>query len=172
MTLKSEIEKERKNYLGLNELNTKKVYDTIINCYKKIIIEAPREVIDFSIDIVICNMNYYNKLGKLEELNKNWGDNNFYVDLRNSAYIGLEVQEDGNIENGNDTIEFKNISELNDIEKTAFSIKEIIDLCKKDDFSIRIYAKDDCNYETTLEISPHRRFEMCNSIETYLKTLI
>jgi hypothetical protein len=171
MSLREEIELERKKHLGLDEINTKKIYNIIIDYYKKKLIEAPREIIGYAIDIVVCNMNYYNKLGKLEDINSNWCDNNLYVDLKNSAFIGLEVQENGNIESNDEDIVLNDISEFKKIENVAFSLKEIIELCKKDNFSIRIYAKDDENYETTIEIDPYMAFNMNESIKSYLDSL-
>ena len=58
MSLKNEIIEERKKNLGLNETNTKMIYDKIISYYKKIIVQAPRYIIDYVIDITICNKIY------------------------------------------------------------------------------------------------------------------
>ena len=59
MNLKFEFDNERKKYLGLDECNTEKVYKTLIDYYKQKLLKAPRNIIGYSIDIVICNMNYY-----------------------------------------------------------------------------------------------------------------
>ena len=89
----------------------------------------PKYIIDYVIDITICNMNNYNRLGKLDDLN-------------NSVFLGQEVDEDSYIESSDERIYFSDISEFSDIENVSFSIKEMIDLCMKDDFSIRIFTKD------------------------------
>ena len=170
MDFRDEIEKERKEFLGLNKLDTKKIFESIINFYKEKLIKSPRKIIGYAIDIVICNMNYYNKLGKLENLSKAWGDSNFYVDLRNSTFSEQSINELGDLE-GIESISFKDISELTEIENISFSLKEIIDLCKEYNISIKIYAQDKEDYETTLEISPYLPFTMNDSIKTYLNTL-
>ena len=171
MSLKNEIIEERKKHLGLNEPNTKMIYDKIISYYKKIIVQAPRYIIGYVIDITICNMNNYNRLGKLDDLNRNWGDRNILVDLKNSVFLGQEVDEDSYIESSDEGIRFSDISEFSDIENISFSIKEMIELCERDDFSIRIFTKDDSENPSAIEIEPHRKFEMTEDIKTYLNSL-
>lgn len=171
MSLKNEIIVERKKRFGLNEIDTKKIYDKIFSYYKQIIVKAPRNIIDYVIDITICNMNNYNKLGNLEDLNRNWGDKNIFVDLKNSVFLGQEVDEDSYIQSSDDRICFSDISDFSDIENVSFSIKEMIELCEKDDFSIRIFTKDNSENPSAIEIEPHRRFEMTEDIKTYLDSL-
>ena len=171
MSLKNEIIEERKKHLGLNETNTKMIYDKIISYYKKIIVQAHRYIIDYVIDITICNMNNYNRLGKLDDLNRNWGDRNIFVDLKKSVFLGQEVDEESYIESSDEGIYFSDISDFSDIENISFSIKEMIDLCMKDDFSIRILSKDDSENPSSIELEPHRKFEMTEDIKTYLNSL-
>ena len=171
MNFRDEIIKERKKYLGLTEEDTKKIYDTIISFYKERIVKSSRNIVEITIDIVICNMNYYNRLGKLEDLNKTCGDRNFYVDLKNSAFVELEINSEGYLEDNDNEIIFSDISSFNCIENISFSLKEMIELCKSDDFNIRIYANDNDQDETTIEIRPYKEFVMDKSIETYLETL-
>ena len=170
MNLRFELEKERKEYLGLTETNTKKIYKIIIDAYNKILLKAPRNVMGYSIDIVICNMNFYNKLGDLEKLNETWGDNNFYVDTNNSVFVELLIDEDGNVDS-NKSIYFKDKININDIKDVSFSIKELIDLCQKDNRYLRICAQEGNEYETAIEINPSKSFEMNDSIKIYLETL-
>ena len=47
----------------------------------------------------------------------------------------------------------------------------MIDLCMKDDFSIRILSKDDSENPSAIELEPHRKFEMTEDIKTYLNSL-
>ena len=47
----------------------------------------------------------------------------------------------------------------------------MIELCEKDDFSIRIFTKDDSENPSAIEIEPHRRFEMTEDIKTYLDSV-
>lgn len=170
MNFNEKIQNERKKHLGLDKVDTEKVYTTIINCYKKKLIEAPREILGYSIDIVMCNMNYYNKLGDLKSLNNKWGDTNFYVDLRNSSFLEQGVDDEGNIESY-DSIAFNDLKELKELEDMSYSLKEMIDLCKKDNFNIKIFADSKEDYETTIEITPYQSFEENNSINVYLDTL-
>ena len=171
MSLKNEIIEERKKHLGLNETNTKMIYDKIISYYKKIIVQAPRYIIDYVIDITICNMNQYNRLGKIEDLNRNWGDRNIFIDLKKSVFLGQEVDEDSYIESSDEGIRFSDITGFSDIENISFSIKDMIELCEKDDFSIRIFTKDNSENPSAIEIEPHRRFEMTEDIKTYLDSV-
>lgn len=171
MSLKTKIIEERKKRFGLNETDTKKIYDKIFSYYKQIMIQAPRNIIDYVIDITICNMNNYNRLGKLDDLNRNWGDRNILVDLKNSVFLGQEVDEDSYIESSDEGIRFSDISEFSDIENISFSIKEMIELCERDDFSIRIFTKDNSENPSAIEIEPHIRFEMTEDIKTYLDSV-
>lgn len=170
MDMRFEFEKERKQFLNLTECDTKRIYTKILDNYRRNIIHAPRKVVGYAIDIVICNMNGYNKLGKLEEINSIWGDNNFYVDINNSLFLELIVNNDGDIDTGNEKIYFNSIDELRDIENISFSIKEFIELCKNDDFNILLCARDE-NTETSIEIEPYKKFNMNKSIEKYLNTI-
>ena len=171
MNLKFEFDNERKKYLGLDECNTEKVYKTLIDYYKQKLLKAPRNIIGYSIDIVICNMNYYNKLGKLENLNKTWGDRNFYVDINNSALVEMIINKDGNMESSFTDMPFSKIKEFKDIDNISFSLKELIELCQKDNFNIKIYAKDSYDDQTTVEIESYMPFDMNESIEKYLETV-
>lgn len=170
MDFREEIKLERKKYLKLDKTDTKKIYNLIMDFYKEKLIVAPRNVVDYYIDIIVCNMNYYNKLGKIEELNERWGDSNFYVDLNNSVLVPSEVQEDGTIESSGNNIEFKENSKFQEIENISFSMKEMIDLCQKDNLCIRLCSKDD-EFESCVEIIPNRVFEMNEDIKKYLDTL-
>lgn len=47
----------------------------------------------------------------------------------------------------------------------------MIDLCMKDDFSIRIFTKDNSENPSAIEIEPRRRFEMTEDIKMYLDSV-
>ena len=70
MNIKNEIDNLRKEKLGLNDHNTKLVLNTIIDVYKSKIINENRNTIGYTIDIVIANMNGFNKLGDVEKINQ------------------------------------------------------------------------------------------------------
>lgn len=170
MDFREEILNERKKKLGLDMVDTKKVFETILNGYKKEIVNAKKEIIGYTIDIAICNMNGYNRLGTLENLYKNLGDNNYYIDLKNSFFVEIETNDDGDTESYGD-IPFQKITEFEGIKDTAFSIKELIDLCKDKDFMVKIYAEDDANHITTIEIKPYEEFKLHNTVKNYLDLL-
>lgn len=112
------------------------------------------------------------KIGDLKKLNEVWGDSNFYIDINRSEFMEQVVDDEGNIEYGDDDLYFKDIMDTKDIEDISFSLKELIELCKKDDFFIRIYAQDKDDYETTVEIRPNKPFDMHSSIKQYLEPMI
>lgn len=167
-SLRAQIINERKTKLGLEKVDTKKIFDSIINYYRKKVTDAPRNIMGYSIDIAICNMNNYNKLGKIDNLYKEWGDN-FFIDLNNSAFVELEVNNDGNTESY-EGIDFKDVSELNEVKNISFSLREFINLCKESDIKIKIYAKEDYDHITTLEITPYESFNMDDELNCYLKS--
>lgn len=170
MNFKEELEKARKEKLGLDKVDTKKVFDDILKYYKEKVIDAPREVMGYSIDIAISNMNNFNKLGGLEYLYEEWGDN-YFVDMKNSAFLEMTVNDDGNTE-GDEQITFSDIDELKEVANISFSLVELINLCKEYNIRIRIYAKSDYDYMTSLEISPYESYNQNeDSIRTYLNTV-
>lgn len=169
MGMRLDFEKERKHFLNLAECDTKTIFTKIFDFYKQKIINSPRNIAGYTVDLIMCTMNGFNKLGKLEELNSVWGDNNFYVDLNNSSFFELIVDKDGDIKTGKQ-INFKDVNVLKDIENIPFSLKELIELCRSNDFQIVLFAKD-YNEGTTAEIDPYRKFNMNESIEEYLKTV-
>ena len=168
--MNNKILDERKKYLGLTKVDTEKIYNEILEGYKQAIIKAPRDVFEYSIDIVLCNMNFYNKLGDLKKLNETWGDSNFFVDTTNSEYVKLYVDDEGNIDS-DEGIYFKDAINIDEIKDISFSLKELTELCKKDNVFIRIYAREEENYETTVEIRPNKPFEMHDSVKEYLETV-
>ena len=85
MNIKSEIDNLRKDKLGLNNYDTKLIFNTIIDVYKSKIINENRNTIGYTIDLVIANMNGFNRLGDAEKINQKWGDI-FYIDLNNSVF--------------------------------------------------------------------------------------
>lgn len=169
MSLNEDIEKIRKKKLGLDTLDTNKIYNDLLNYYKKNIIDKPREVRGYTIDIAISNMNNYSKLGKIESLYSIWGDN-YYIDFNNSAFIQNNVNKDGDIESFEE-IQFNDISELKEIKKISFSLKDIIELCKRSNINVKLFAKDDNNYITTLEIIPYEAFKLNNNVDFYIKSM-
>lgn len=165
---KSDLIKERKEKLGLNDTNTSEVFNTILIHYKKTLLDAPKNISDYSISIVFTNMNGLNHLGIIDELYQTWGDN-YFVDKNNSSLVPLEVNEDGQIE-FDDSISFKDISGLENIDQTSFSLKELIDLCKEYNFNIKLYSKDDDDV-STIEIEVLKSFIENESIDRYLKQI-
>lgn len=62
MNVKKEIDKLRKDKLGLNNHNTELVLNTIIDVYESKIINENRNTIGYTIDLVTTNMNGFNRL--------------------------------------------------------------------------------------------------------------
>ena len=172
MGFKEEIEKARKEKLGLDKVDTKKVFDSIMSVYKEKVIDAPRNIMGYTIDLVICNMNKYNKLGNKEYLYSEWGDN-FYVDLNNSSFFEVEIDEDGDINHDNENeLYFKDRSELKEIENISFSLKELISYCEKNNFKVRLCDNSPSNSPTTIEIEPYEPYNQNEkSINCYLKSI-
>lgn len=168
MNLRDEIINARKVKLGLTEKNTKKIFDLILQTYKETILDAPRNIMGYTIDLIICDMSGYNKLGGVERLYNDYKDI-VYVDMNNSTYLKNEVDEDGNTVS-DCSKRFKECSELEVLQNISFSIKEFIELCKENDIYVRLFAKDDYDTETALEIEVSRAFnDKEESILEYLK---
>lgn len=163
-----EIENLRKRKLGLTRQDTRLILETIMLCYKNKVVKEPRTVMGYTVDIVFTNMSGFNKLGKIETLYEKWGDK-FFIDFNSSTFCKDEVDEDGNI--FCDSLEyFKNISELKQIKNISFSLKEMIELCKKRNVKIKIIASKDL--DSTIEIVPYEIFDSSEkSINTYLKEI-
>lgn len=168
MNLRDEIINARKEKLGLTEKNTKKIFDLIIQNYKELILDAPRNIMGYSINLIVCNMNGYNKLGSIEKLYKE-NDDTFYVDMKNSTYLEVEVDEEGRTFADNDK-KFKEFSNLSVIENISFSIKELIELCKENNILFRLYTQNDYDYDTAIEIEPFKVYDgKERNIVEYLK---
>jgi len=170
MNFKEELEKERRAKLGLDKIDTKGIIDVILKYYKEQILNGKRELMGYSVGIVLSNMNYYNKLGTIEYLYEKWGDN-FYIDMRNSAFLEMIVNEEGELESNNQ-VYFSEIKELNELESISFSLKEMINLCKEYNFSIKLFSQSEAEPATCLEICPYEEYNPNeNSIVLYLNTI-
>lgn len=162
--IQQEIRELRMKKLGLTIVSTKKVFDTLLDCYKETLINAPRGTIDYSICISICDFNGYNRLGKVEELYNKWGDN-YFIDLNNSVFLGKSLDSDGNVEYDSE-INFKDIPKLQEIINIQFSLKEIIEMCQEYNVRIKLFSKDDDVDESAIEIDVNESF---NSEEKNIK---
>ena len=167
MSLREEIINERIVNLGLDKVDTKQVFNELINYYRKEIQKKPRTFVGFAIDIALSNYNNCNRLGLIEKLYKKWGDT-FYIDFNNSAFVELEINRDGNVETG-ESIEFIEIDNLKNIENTAFSLKELIEICRESNMHIELYAKSEEDI-TSVEILPNDVFEEKYKIKLYLES--
>lgn len=172
MNVKNEIDNLRKDKLGLNNHDTELILNTIIDVYKSKIINENRNTIGYSIDIVIANMNGFNRLGDVKKINKKWGDI-FYVDLNNSAFCKEVINEDGDIICNDKCINFNDITELKKINKVSFSLKDLITLCNEENINIKLFTKEDYSTMTTLEMKLYENFDPNeDSINKYLSTVI
>lgn len=157
MFIKSKIEDIRKDKFGLNKEDTNLIFDTIMNVYKTKIIDCSKEIIGYTLDIVIANFNGYNRLGNINEIYKIWGDK-FYVDLNNSTFCKDQVNEDGDLEFNENPEEFSKIKELEKLKNISFSLSNFISLCKENNINIKIFAKDNLDTVTTIELKPYMKF--------------
>lgn len=163
------ILEERNKKLGLYNINTNHIFNTILNSYKNILLNAPREIVDYVICISFTNVNGLRNLGELKNLYSNWGDV-FFIDNNNSSFTADEVNKDGKIDIS-EGIDFKNIKELEKIKSQCFSLKELINLCKENNFNIKIFSKDD-DFDSMIEITVLKKFNPEEqSIKTYLNTM-
>jgi len=170
MSFKDKIIQERNEKLGLNNINTKLVFDTILKSYRELLLKAPKEILDYTLDIVITNVNGFNRLGSIEDLYSNYGDL-YFIDINNSSFVSDVVDIDGSYETG-DSIYFKEIDDLKSIKEYSISLKEIINICKENNCKIGLYTNENCNEPFTLEIIIQKPFDSNNkSIKTYLESL-
>ena len=72
--IKNEINNIIKHKLGLTSINTNSVFDILMKYYKKIVINVPRNIMGYTIDIALANTNGYNRLEALDKPYKIWGD--------------------------------------------------------------------------------------------------
>ena len=165
-----EIEELRKVKLGLDKIDTNLIFNKIISVCKSKILNEQKNVIGYTIDIVLTNMNGINKLGDIEHLYQRWGDI-FYLDFNNSVFCKDEVDEESNIIS-NDSENFLDIKELLQIKDVALSLKEMIEICSENNINIKLFTKEDNSTETTIEIKPYVDFNLNEkSIKQYLSTL-
>lgn len=164
------INEMRKQKLGLESQDTNKLFETIMNVYESKIIEEPREIMDYVIDITISNMNGFNKLGAIENIYDQWGDY-FYIDLNNSAFAIESINKNGDIEI-NQTIEFSEIPQFSEIKDISFSLSDMIKLCKEHDLYVKLFSDSTQDSDSTsIEIIPYKKFDNENSIVIYLSSL-
>lgn len=116
------------------------IFNTIIDVYKFKIINENRNTIGYTIDLVIANMNDFNRLGDVEEINQKWGDI-FYIELNNSAFCKEVIDEDGDIICNDNCINFNDITELEKLNNISFSLKNFITLCNENNINIKLFTK-------------------------------
>ena len=126
MSIKNEVDIIRKENLKLNKKDTKLVFETLMKVYKSKIVNEARNIMGYTLDVVVANMNGFNRLGNSQNIYQKWGDN-FYIDFYNSVFCKEEVDENGDLVS-NKSEAFSEINELDSIKNISFSLKEIIDI--------------------------------------------
>lgn len=165
-----EILKQRNEKFGLNNTDTSKILDNLLTIYVEMIFNAPQNVTSYTIHLIIKNANGLNKLGNIEDLYENWGDN-YFLDYNNCLFLPYIVDTDGNLEIGNE-IYFKNINKLIGIKDIAFSLSELIDICKSENIQIIIYSENSTSENfIIIEIDPTKKYIEHNSLNTYLNSI-
>lgn len=168
--LKKEILETRKQKLNLNVVSTEEVFNKIIHAYKNLLFDADRNVFDYTIDITLCDLSGFNRLGDIEHLYQKWGDY-YFVDLNNSAFVPDVVNEEGQLES-EESIYFSKVEILKDVRDIQISLKEWINLCQKENIELKIYAKDDYNHNTVIEININGIFNEENQqVKSYLDSI-
>ena len=106
--IKNEINNIRKHKLGLTSINTNQVFDILMKYYKKIVINAPRNIMGYTIDIALARI--------------------YFISLNDSAFVKNEINYHGEAML-NECIDFCNIDELKILKNISFSLQKIIELC-------------------------------------------
>lgn len=57
MSIKNEVDSIRKENLKLNKQDTKLVFETLMKVYKSKIVNEARNIMGYTLDIVVANMN-------------------------------------------------------------------------------------------------------------------
>ena len=96
MSIKNEVDIIRKENLKLNKKDTKLVFETLMKVYKSKIVNEARNIMGYTLDVVVANMNGFNRLGNSQNIYQKWGDN-FYIDFYNSVFCKEEVDENGDL---------------------------------------------------------------------------
>ena len=135
MSIKNEVDIIRKENLKLNKKDTKLVFETLMKVYKSKIVNEARNIMGYTLDVVVANMNGFNRLGNSQNIYQKWGDN-FYIDFYNSVFCKEEVDENGDLVS-NKSEAFSEINELDSIKNISFSLKEIILICKQNNIDIK-----------------------------------
>ena len=171
MNIKNEVDIIRKENLKLNKKDTKLVFETLMKVYKSKIVNEARNIMGYTLDVVVANMNGFNRLGNSQNIYQKWGDN-FYIDFYNSVFCKEEVDENGDLVS-NKSEAFSEINELDSIKNISFSLKEIILICKQNNIDIKLHTKDDYSTMTTLEIKPYEgHIQDDTNIDNYLMSVI
>lgn len=63
MSIKNEVDIIRKENLKLNKKDTKLVFETLMKVYKSKIVNEARNIMGYTLDVVVANMNGFNRLG-------------------------------------------------------------------------------------------------------------
>ena len=142
--------------MGLDGIDTNKVFQHILKSYEKMILEASKSIVYYTIDIVIMNANGLKNLGEVNRIYEVWGDN-YFVDFETSTFIPWEVNDKGSMEIS-DPINFQSILGLEAVEKTPISIKELIDLCKENNFKIKMFSEKQADDVFTIEVDIFKQF--------------
>lgn len=142
-----DITEIRKENFKLNKQDTKLVFETLIKVYKSKIVNEARNIMGYTLDVVVANMNGFNRLGNSQNIYQKWGDN-FYIDFYNSVFCKEEVDENGDLVSNKSEV-FSEINELNSIKNISFSLKEIILICKQNNIDIKLHTKDDYSTDYT-----------------------
>lgn len=63
-----DITEIRKENFKLNKQDTKLVFETLIKVYKSKIVNEARNIMGYTLDVVVANMNGFNRLGNSQNI--------------------------------------------------------------------------------------------------------
>ena len=72
MSIKNEVDIIRKENLKLNKKDTKLVFETLMKVYKSKIVNEARNIMGYTLDVVVANMNGFNRLGNSQNIYRKW----------------------------------------------------------------------------------------------------
>lgn len=174
-----EIKKERNKQLGMLEPKTEEVFKSIIDSYKKLLLDSPRNVVDYEISIVLSHPNGFSDFGKITNLYQiyNIFGDIFFINIKESSFFPIMTDEEGLLD--------ENIEDVSFIDKDVFlpienqrplSIKEFIQLCEQLNVYVNLYCYESSQSDVlgalVLVVKPYKIYTSNNEgIESYLASI-
>lgn len=174
-----EIKKERNKQLGMSEPKTEEVFKSIIDNYKKLLLDSPRNVVDYEISIVLSNANGFSDFGKITHLYQiyNIFGDIFFINVKESSFFPIMTDEEGVLDENIEDISFIDKDIFPPIEKQKpFSIKEFIQICEQLNVYVNLHCYESSQSDVlgalTITVKPYRIYNRSNEgVECYLDSI-